>query len=176
MKSTIDLIAAPPFHPRNELGRKALKEWTIARLWLLDEEADAGRRYDLLLTPEGRARTQYAVAKSSARYGNLEALRAFLVSLLRDPEIAEFIAEPRRPRGQRRPRQNIDMRRYWRRQFRNDAAATVQRIRKMWCRQFGKFKRNDDLALDIAAEYHGLTVDEVVEALKRRTRMRRTAK
>jgi hypothetical protein len=44
------------------------------------------------------------VAKFSARCGDLEPLRIILASIMRDPEIAEFIAEPRRPRGrQRRP-------------------------------------------------------------------------
>lgn len=175
MKPTIDQIAAPPFDTRDKRARIALKEWTIAQLWLLDEEADAGRRYDLLLTPASRARTQYAVAKSSARCGNLEALRAFFVSITADPEIAEFIAEPRRPRGQRRP-QKIDWPRYWRRQFRDDAAVTVQQVRQMWRRQFGKSKRRDGLAVEIAAEFWQLTEAEVEEALKRRKRTHRTTR
>ena len=59
---------------------------------------------DLLLTPEVHARRKYAVAKFSARCGDLEPLRIILANIMRDPEIAEFIAEPRRPRGrQRRP-------------------------------------------------------------------------
>jgi hypothetical protein len=173
MKPTIDQIAAPAFDTRNQPTKIALKDWTILQLRLLDEEADAGRRYDLLLTPDWRARTGYSVAKSSARCGNLEALRAFLVRLTDDPEIADFIAEPRRPRGQRR-RKAGDWTRW--RAFRHDAVITVQRVRQIWREQYGKWKRSDGLAEEIAAEFCGLTVPEIEEALKRRTRPHRTAK
>jgi hypothetical protein len=171
MKPTITGIAAPPFDTRNEAARIALKTWTIERVWLLDEEADAGRRYDLLLTPERLAKMQYSAAKSSARCGNLEALRAFLVRLTDDPEIADFIAEPRRPRGQRR-RKAGDWTRW--RAFRHDAVITVRRVRRIWREQYGKWKRSDGLAEEIAAEFFGLTVAEIQEALKRRTRPHRT--
>jgi hypothetical protein len=166
MKPTIDQIAAPPFDTRNEPARIALKDWTIVRVRLLDEEADTGRRYDLLLTPEWRARTEYSVAKSCARCGNLEALRAFLVRLTRDPEIVDFIAEPRRPRGQRRPKGGD-----W---TKDEAVIIVQRVRQIWREQYGKWKRSDGLAEEIAAEICGLTVVEIEEALKRRTRPHRT--
>jgi hypothetical protein len=174
MKPTIDQIAAPPFDTRDRRARIALKEWTIAWLWLLDEEADAGRRYDLLLTPEGRARTEYAVAKSSARYGNLEALRALLVRDIGDPEIAEFIAKPRRPRGRRRPQKTVKPNIL--RASKHSAVVTVKRVQQIWKRQCGKWKRHDRLAMEIAAENCGLSEDEVEEALKRRKRTRRTAK
>jgi hypothetical protein len=174
MKSTIDQITAPPFDTRDKRARIALKEWTIARLWQLDEEADAGRRYDLLLTPEGRARTQYVVAKSSARCGNLEALRAFLISITGDPEIAEFIAEPRRPRGRRRPQKTVEPSIL--RASKYSAVVTVKRVRQIWQRQYRKWKRSDRLAEEIAAEYCGLSEDEVEEALKRQTCTRRPAR
>jgi hypothetical protein len=173
MKPTIDQIAAPPFDTRNEPARIALKDWTIEQVLLLDEEADSERRYDLLLTPEWLARTQYSVAKSSARCGDLEALRAFLVRLTGDPEIADFIAEPRRPRGQRRP-QKGDWTRWL--DFKHEAVVIVQRVRQIWREQYGKWKRSDGLAEEIAAELCGLTVAKIEEALKRRTRPHRTAK
>jgi hypothetical protein len=171
MKPTITGIAAPSFYTRNEPARIALKDWTIVQVLLLDQEADADRRYDLLLTPESSARREYSVAKSSARRGNLEALRAFLVRLTDDPEIADFIAEPRRPRGQRR-RKAGDWTRW--RAFRHDAVITVQRVRQIWREQYGNWKRSDGLAEEIAAEFFGLTVAEIQEALKRRTRPHRT--
>jgi hypothetical protein len=174
MKPFNDPVAAPPFYTRDKRARDLLKAWTIAQLWLLDEEADAGRRYDLLLTPEGRARTQYAVAKSSARCGDLKPLRAFLVSLLRDPEIAEFIAEPRRPRGRRRPQKTVKP--FILRASKYSAVVTVKRVQQIWQRQYRKWKRRDRLAMEIAAEYCGLSEDEVEEALKRRKRTRRNAK
>lgn len=175
MKPFNDPVAAPPFYTRDKRARDLLKAWTIARLWLLDEEADAGRRYDLLLTPEGRARTQFAVAKTSARSGNLEALRAFLVNITGDPEIAEFIAEPRRPRGQRRPQKTVE-KPFILRASKHSAVVTVKRVQQIWQRQYCKWKRCDRLAAEIAAEYCGLPEDEIEEALKRRKRTRRTAK
>jgi hypothetical protein len=171
MKPTNDQIAAPPFDTRNEAARSALKDWTIARVRLLDQEADAGRRYDLLLTPEWRASMEYSVAKLSARCGNLEALRAFLVRLTGDPEIADFIAEPRRPKGQRR-RKAGDWT-MWR-PFKDGAVITVKLVRQIWREQYGKWKRSDGLAEEIAAEFCGLAVAEIEEALKRRTRPHRT--
>jgi hypothetical protein len=173
MKPAIDQSAAPPFDTRDKRARNALKDWTVARLWLLDGEADAGRRYDLLLTPEWGARTEYARAKSSARSGNLEALRAFLVSVTGDPEIAEFIAEPRRPRGQHRPQKTVKPSM---RASMYSAVVTVKRVRQIWRRQYDKWKRSDRLAEEIAAKYCGLTIDEVEEALNRQTRTRRPAK
>jgi hypothetical protein len=117
---------------------------------------------------------QYAVAKSSARGGNLEALRAFFVSITGDPEIAEFIAEPRRPRGRRRPQKTVEPNIL--RASKHSAVVTVDRVRQIWRRRHREWKRSDRLAVEIAAEYCGLSEDEVEEALKRRKRRRRTAK
>jgi hypothetical protein len=102
MKPPNGQIAAPRFVTRNKRERDALSAWTMARLHQLDEHAQEGRLYYLLLEPVVHARREYAVAKSSARFGNLQPLRAFLVTIMGDAEIAEFIAEPRRPRGRRR--------------------------------------------------------------------------
>lgn len=44
---------------------------------------------------------QYSVAKQLARDGDLEPLRQFLTSLTEDPEITQFIAQPRRPKHKR---------------------------------------------------------------------------
>jgi hypothetical protein len=56
------------------------------------------------------------------------------------------------------------------------AVVTVKRVQQIWKRQYRKWKRRDRLAMEIAAEYCGLSEDEVEEALKRRKRTRRTAK
>jgi hypothetical protein len=174
MKATNGQIAAPRFDTRNEREREALAAWTKARLLQLDEDAQEGRSHDLLLTPEWRARMQSAAAKSSARRGNLEPLRTFLVSFMGDPEIAEFIAEPHRPRGRRRPHmtpeQGIS------RHFKNLAVLTVKLVRQIWRRQYPKWKRSDHLAEEIAADIWGLRVEDVEESLKRQRRTRRPAK
>jgi hypothetical protein len=168
-------IAAPRFDTRNKREKDALTAWTIARLHQLDEDAQEGRHHDLLLTPEAHARREYAMAKSSARCGNLEPLRTILVSILGDPEIAKFIAEPHRPRGRRRrpymtPTQSIS------RHLKNLAVVTVEQVRQIWRKQYRKWKRHDRLAEEIAAEYCELRVDEVEDALKREPRTRRPAK
>jgi hypothetical protein len=174
MKQTNDQCAAPPFDTRDERARISLKNWTIAQLRLLDEAEDAGRRYDLLETRKGRARREYSVAKSSARRGNLARLREFLVRLMDDPEIAQFIAEPRRPRGRRRPqmapKQSISF------YSKHLAVVTVKRVRQIWERQYHKWKRSDRLAIEIAANYCEVSEEEVEEALKRRLRTSRPAK
>jgi hypothetical protein len=102
MKPTNDQIAAPRFVTRNRRRRTRL----VSGPWRGSASATRMPRKgdDLLLTPDVHARRKYAVAKFSARGGDLEPLRIILVNIMRDPEIAEFIAEPRRPRGrQRRP-------------------------------------------------------------------------
>ena len=174
MKPFNDPVAAPPFYTRDKRARDLLKAWTIARLWLLDEEADAGRRYDLLLTPEGRARTQFAVAKTSARSGNLEALRAFLVNITGDPEIAEFIAEPRRQGTAASPedgREAIHLARvkaFGRRHREAGPTNLAKAILQVEAvRPLGRGNRRGVLRLP---------EDEIEEALKRRKRTRRTAK
>jgi hypothetical protein len=137
MKPTNGQIAAPRFDTRNKRERDALAAWTMARLHQFDEDAQEGRRYDLLGTPEWGARTEYAVAKSSARSGNLEALRAFFVSITGDPEIAEFIAEPRRPRGRRRPQKTVKP--FILRASKYSAVVTVKRVQQIWKRQYRFF-------------------------------------
>lgn len=174
MKSTIDQIAAPRFVTRNKRERDALSSWTMARLHQLDEHAQEGRLSHLLLEPVVHARREYAVAKSSARFGNLQPLRAFLVTIIGDAEIAEFIAEPCRPRGRRRShgtlKQGIS------REIKHSAVVTVKQVQQIWQRQYRKWKRSDHLAEEIAAEWWGLSEDDVEEALKRRKRTRRPAK
>jgi hypothetical protein len=102
MKPTNDQIAASRFVTRNTREKDALAEWIVARLRQRDEDAQDGWRP--AANTDMHARRKYAIAKFSARCRDLEQLRIIFVNTMRYPEIAEFIAEPCRPKGrQRRP-------------------------------------------------------------------------
>jgi hypothetical protein len=67
----------------------------------------------------------YQFAKQSARRGDLGPLRKFLTSMLRDPEIADFIAVPKGPRVRR------DRSRPFKELVEHHAAETIKRVRKI---------------------------------------------
>ena len=106
------------------------------------------------------------LAKANARYyGNFTALRALY------PEISEFINEPKRKRGEKRPPNPLTT---YANDHTREVAATVKQIRKIWLDHYGKWKRpaNDDLSRRIVAAYLSwitgrvMTADDVARILK----------
>ena len=93
-------------------------------------------------------------AKTSARVGNLKPLRK-LLSII-DPEIAGFINEPPRVRGQRRP-QGSSWEQMQAQSDADDMARNVERVREIWKRHYrGRWKRHagdGPSATEIVAAY-----------------------
>jgi hypothetical protein len=147
-------------------------EWSIAELDGLDAafndaHADDANK-DWTPSPEVLWRGHLEAAKQHARCGNLGPLRKLF------PDIAEFIHEPKRVRGQRRPRRYVEdvFLRYARRMAEQRAVESVRQLRGIiWPRHYGRVKRRDGpSAEEIAAIRCGLTVDEVRRAMKTSSR------
>jgi hypothetical protein len=88
-------------------------------------------------------------------------------------EIVEFLAVPKRKRGQRRSYRNVsaNFKRFSLRLVVRD----VQRIRKLWQQHYGlKNRRGGQVsAEEIAGRRHGMTEDEVHKAKEKVSRPRR---
>ena len=156
----------PPWKASTERDRKALMNFTLAELLRYDalvEEEDFEKHdhYALNKLPSPPARDLPTAAKAEARRGNLKPLRTLY------PEIAEFIAEPKRKRGERRPPDpfaRITNTRW--------VADTVRRVRQIWSEHYGGWKRpsTDTLMIEIVAKYLELSEAQVRRALKQASR------
>jgi hypothetical protein len=165
----------PPWTASSQRDRERFLEWSISQLEALDAEFDAkdseypydySAYYDWMTSPAELHKERLARAKASALFdGNLKPLRKLY------PEIAEFLHEPPRKRGQHRPRRNNAV---WRQLYMDLVIDDVRRLREIiWPKHFGKWKRrrNDAPSAEaIAAARRGLTEDEVIEAIKLRSR------
>jgi hypothetical protein len=166
----------PPWKCRTEREKQAFLEWSLAELVLLDERLhpDDHQQSDYDVAPEvyrrHRSEQKLYSAKAAARNGDLKPLRALY------REIAEFIHEPKRPRGQRRSYHNKGgvLEAYASRC--DDAVESVRQLREIiWPEHYRRRKRRYDdgpTAEEIAAKFHDCTVDEVKEAMARRHRRR----
>jgi hypothetical protein len=172
-----DPTTLPPWECRTEREKREFTEWSIAELILLDQRLhpDDHQQSDYVVPAEvyrrHRQKQKLDRAKAAACDGDLGPLRALY------PEIAEFIHEPKRPRGQRRsyrkPGVNV-----WEKigAERPDAAVeSVRHLREIWRRHYGRWKRRYDdhpTAEEIAAAFHDCSVDEITQAAARRHRQR----
>ena len=94
----------PPWKATCEREREWMIEWSIAEILALDKE----RQHDDVpqsawenIPPPSRDMCLRAAKERARRNGDLAPLRALY------PEIAEFIHEPKRVRGQRRPYESM---------------------------------------------------------------------
>jgi hypothetical protein len=160
--------ALPPWEARSDAQRRAMTEWSIAQLDALDAALDAlsdDDAKDWTFPPEVLWRERFEAAKQAARRGNLGPLRKLF------PELAEFIHEPKRVRGQRRPYVGVRdvFRRHARREVEQRAVDSVHQLRSIiWPRYYGRKKRRDALAEEVAATRCGLTVEQMRRAMKTR--------
>jgi hypothetical protein len=149
-------------------------EWCCAELDGLDGFIDGlidddDTKKDWTVSPEVLYGERLERAKQHARRGNLGPLRKLF------PEIAEFIHEPKRVRGQRRPytkrRGGVDgLRRALASLAEQRAVDSVRQLRAIiWPRYYGRWKRRPEdgpSAEEIAAVRCGLTMDQVQRAMK----------
>jgi hypothetical protein len=181
---TVDNESLPSWQPVNEAGRQYLRDWTNRQLdaepslfaqwaeqWVQPQPQLPGDgvppsgvppSIDLVST-EAASAFFHELALVEAEWGNVEPLR------LLHPEIAELIQPPRRARG-RPHRWDVDLVRLMERLRLREAIDDVYRIRGIWKRRLGKWKRADSdavTAVAIAADRHGLNQKDVHEAFKR---------
>jgi hypothetical protein len=96
-------------------------------------------------------------AIEQAEKGNMEPLRRLL------PGLARFLHRPKQKRGKRFPKDKEG-------DPVTAAASDVKTIRKLWKTHYGKMNRpkNDPITAEqIAADRHGVDVEEVVSRLKK---------
>jgi hypothetical protein len=162
----------PPWEARSDRDRQAMIDWCIAELDALDGYIDGliyddDAKKDWTVYPKVPDGQRLESAKLHARRGNLGPLRKLF------PAIAEFIREPERVRGQRRSYVVGSVQDVFRRHVRHEAEQravdSVRQLRAIiWPRHYGRKKRRDALAEEIAAARCGLTVEQVRRAMKTR--------
>jgi hypothetical protein len=156
----------PPWQARSDHDRQWLLEWTIEQLDAQDAEDEVWqselnerRDYYAPLPEEEQQRIQLDRAIRRARRGDVEALRELY------PEIADFIHQPPRRRGQHRSP-------YRRNQFGRYGAElivdNVKRVHDLWRRHYdGRWKRRGrpTAAEIVAARWH-LDEKKVIAAVR----------
>jgi hypothetical protein len=143
----------PSWETRDQRERNELKYWTIA---CLDEE----RAIKVAATAEGGSNNTGSVtlwlAMLAAQHDNMQPLKAL------HPDLAPYLHERKRGPGEY-PRH----RRPWALQ---QAMDDVGRIRALWKARYGRWKRKDDLAIEIAAERWKIEQEELHNAMKQTSR------
>lgn len=149
----------PPWKARNRREQQAMIDFVIGELLAEDVQNDEwGNRllsgWDGTVDPMVRFRSSLEAAKQAARRGDLGPLRSLL------PDLAEFLDEPKRVRGQRRPHRQLVGGNAFSDYGANleGRAADVERVRAIWRREYdGRWKRHRDErpdAEDIVDEYY----------------------
>jgi hypothetical protein len=147
----------PPWKASSAAERQAMIDAVVAELLREDEHAEALiARWDGAMPLEAVFRSELNAAKQYARRGNIGPLREILSGI--DPELAEFIHEPPRIQGQRRPRLAS-----WEQMQAHDEDASqarnIGRVRAIWQWQYGRWKRHASdgpSAAEIVAAYHAV--------------------
>jgi hypothetical protein len=143
-----DLTKLPQWEPCDQRGRDELKRWTIERL--NDERAE-------MLAAAQRSREmishQEMFAMVTAERGDLTLLRRL------HPNLAPFLQPPRRARGK--------YKRHARPCALEQAVLDVRRVRSIWRTAFGRWRRSDHLAEEIAAERWQINESELDNALRK---------
>jgi hypothetical protein len=174
----------PPWNPKDENARVALRAWTRWKLDLKDIKQSDAPEYSALmnalasLSPEAQReamrKVQYAIALDRSRHGDTRPLQRLISAELREsdrgpdrpqeiwPEVAATIVPP--PRS---GRQRLRRDRTIERQQRARAVDILHQIQSLWRSSFGQSRAMNDLAIEIAAEREGITVADLKEALKR---------
>jgi hypothetical protein len=150
---------------KNEKLLKELLDLVRARLRADADAADAATaKWAATLpttAPKDLALMNYALAKAKARDGDLESLRKIVVDRMGDSGIAEFIAQPRRPKHVRRDytRKPLEI------SFRRAQFGTVRRIRAIIKEETGRAPEAQ--VVKIAAAVLECSQNEVRELIKR---------
>jgi hypothetical protein len=156
----------PPFKASNAAERQTMIDWVIARLCREDElVAEECHRWDGTYPSEVLLKSALERAKWRARRGDPALLGRLISGLLDDPELVEFVGEPKRVKGQRKPyrgktdRDGKNPFEIFSEDLTFDLAWTVERIRRIWRHDFGRVKRHASdgaSAKEIAGVYRDL--------------------
>jgi hypothetical protein len=143
------MMEKPPFKASNAAERQAMIDWVIMRLREEDELADEHHnRWDGTYAPGALLKSELDRAKGLARRGEPAPLGRLISEILDDPELAEFVGEPKRVRGQRKPyrgKTDDDGKNPFEiliEHLKFDLAWTVERIRRIWRHDFHRVKRH----------------------------------
>jgi hypothetical protein len=132
----------PPWTAHKRSDQQAMMDFVVGELLAEDvDNAEWSDRQQLNIDAVERAyrRAQRESAMQEARRGNVKPLRALLPPDLAD--LTEFINEPKRVRGQRRP--TVPNSKECLLQYvANRRAADVARVREIWKREYGRWKRH----------------------------------
>jgi hypothetical protein len=135
----------PPWTARTTRDQKAMIDFVVGELLAEDvDNAEWSDRQQLNSDAVERIyrRAQRESAKQEARRGNVDPLRALIASS-DQADLTEFIDEPKRVRGQRRPiRPSPEqcLQRYGANLA--GRAGDVERVRAIWKREYGHWKRH----------------------------------
>jgi hypothetical protein len=147
-------MTLPPWKAHDAHDRQAMIDFVVHELKGEDARDAAHPRHDWdgTLAPEVAFQAALTRAKASARLGDIGPLRRFLARI--DPELVDFVSEPRRVRGQRRTGQRDVLADFMARDFADD----VERVRQIWRKNYdGRWKRHSadgPSAEEIVAVYH----------------------
>jgi hypothetical protein len=136
----------PPWKARNARDAQAMIDFVVAELLAEavknTEWSDRQlSHWDGTVAPEVAVRAALYQAKTSARAGDLGPIRALL------PGLAEFLHEPKRVRGQRRPHRQLvggNVFSDYAAEFeKSQRTVDIERVREIWRREYnGRWKRH----------------------------------
>lgn len=138
----------PRWLPRDQRGREALKRWTLERLAETRPEIPKQSVTGLL-------------AQVAAEHGNFQPVLALAKARL-GLDLKPYLRPRKRQRG--------EYQRHARPWALARAAEDVRRTRTIWRAAFGRWKRSDGLAEEIAAEAWGVTRADLANALRQTSR------
>jgi hypothetical protein len=133
-------MTLPPWRATNASERQAMIDFVVSELKADDARAEHQNQLNDYYAPMGAVaafRSDLASAMASARLGHIGPLRKLVACI--NPELVDFISEPRRVRGQRRSNQRDVFADYAASQFADD----VERVRRVWRKNYnGHWKRH----------------------------------
>jgi hypothetical protein len=173
----------PPWNPKDEGARAALRAWIR---WKLDEadirQGDTPEYIAFMnalasLPPEARheafRKADYRIALDRLRHGEPESLQKLISAQCREsdrgpgrpqqiwPEVAEAVVPPPLSRQRRLRRDRAHKRKQG-----AQAVATLFRIQRLLANFYKRWRALNDLAMEIAAEREGVSKADLRKALK----------
>jgi hypothetical protein len=150
-------MSKPPFSTHDERERQAMIKFVVDELIAEDVESERMEQQqpyaaEVVASERAFRHVRWENVKQEARRGNVEPLRALVPA-----DLAEFVGEPLRVRGQKRP-VAPDPRQCFQSYVNAGRAADIERVRAIWRREYdGRWKRHAD---------DGPSAEEIVDAYR----------